>query len=250
MAAPALTAQDRLDVMDLIARYAVCLDKGDVDGVVDVFTPDAVWDHINGPSIGHEVIRKRIGFIMDNHKVGKDPALLRHFVGLPQISGDGESCVARTYVIIFDYESEEKTHIRVPLVGSYEDQCVKVDGQWRIARRKTRGDLEVPNRVARLSPSRAPSQDLEGALNEYDLTPEAPGGLRRRPPQLHHQRWPGLGPLLPAIGRQRCAGEPARIHEVLLPGHARLLARLLVPVLRAHRTLTSVPLPTPVTRCS
>jgi hypothetical protein len=145
MTPPALTPQDRLDVMDLIASYAVCLDAGDIEGFLDNFMPDAVWDHINGPSIGHEAIRARVGYLMERHKVARDPAELRHFVGLPQIRGDGERCVARTYCVILDYDAGH--NIRVPLLGSYEDHCVKVDGRWRFARRITRGDLEMPNRT-------------------------------------------------------------------------------------------------------
>ena len=37
-----LSADDRLDIMDLIARYAHTLDSGDLDGYVNNFAPDGV----------------------------------------------------------------------------------------------------------------------------------------------------------------------------------------------------------------
>ena len=37
-----LSADDRLDIMDLIARYAYTLDSGDLDGYVNNFAPDGV----------------------------------------------------------------------------------------------------------------------------------------------------------------------------------------------------------------
>ena len=36
-----LSAEDRLDIMDLIARYAYTLDSGDLDGYVNNFAPTA-----------------------------------------------------------------------------------------------------------------------------------------------------------------------------------------------------------------
>lgn len=38
----ALTPEDRLDILDLMARYAWAIDTGDTDAYVACFTPDAV----------------------------------------------------------------------------------------------------------------------------------------------------------------------------------------------------------------
>jgi 3-phenylpropionate/cinnamic acid dioxygenase small subunit len=142
-----LSAQDRLDVMDLIASYALCIDDGDIDGWVANFLPDAVLDHIGGRASGEAEIRAWVTRLMSSGRVGGTPAQLRHFVGLPRVEAlaDGRAHV-RTYCVILAYDPAQK--IEVPLVGSYEDTCVKVEGRWRFAHRIIRGDLGVTNRPA------------------------------------------------------------------------------------------------------
>lgn len=44
-------------ITDLLARYTVCYDSHDVDGVVDVFAPDATYVTSLGHFTGHAQIR-------------------------------------------------------------------------------------------------------------------------------------------------------------------------------------------------
>jgi 3-phenylpropionate/cinnamic acid dioxygenase small subunit len=120
-----MTAQDRLDVIELIARYAQCIDAGDLDGYVANFAPDGVIEWQNGRAAGQEEIRRWVGGLMATGRIGGEPAFTRHFVGLPFIhDGDGRRCQARTYVIIFRLDASGK--VTVPSVGSYTDTCVKL----------------------------------------------------------------------------------------------------------------------------
>jgi uncharacterized protein (TIGR02246 family) len=135
-----LTADDRLAVMDLIARYAAAIDSGDAAAYAANFTPDGVLD--SPPNVhcqGRDEIRRWIGGLFASGRVGGTPAQTRHFVGLPQVQGDAARVRARTYVVIFTLRADGS--IGVPSVGSYEDECVKVDGQWLFARRVIRSDL-------------------------------------------------------------------------------------------------------------
>ncbi len=136
-----MSAQDRLDVMDLIASYARCIDSGDIDGWVDNFMPDAVLEPASGVHTGHEAIRAWVTALMARGRVGAETPQLVHFVGLPKIDGDSERCEAQTYCVIFDYDDERA--IRVPLVGRYEDTCVKDGDRWRFQHRIIHGDLVV-----------------------------------------------------------------------------------------------------------
>ena len=138
MAEP-MSAQDRLDVMDVLARYPFCLDSPNVEGLAEVFAPDAVLEGIGGSFAGLEAIFGWARGLIAGGRVGADPPQLAHFVGLPFIEGDGERCSARTYSVILTYD--EAKQITVPLVGSYEDAFVKKDGRWRIQKRIIRGDL-------------------------------------------------------------------------------------------------------------
>lgn len=138
MAEP-LSAQDRLDVMEVLARYPFCLDRPDVEGLAQVFAPDAVLEGIGGRYEGIEAIFGWARGLIAGGRVGADPPQLVHFVGLPFIEGDSQRCFSRTYSVILTYD--EAKQITVPLVGSYEDELVKGRDGWRIQRRVIRGDL-------------------------------------------------------------------------------------------------------------
>jgi len=135
----ALSAEDRLDVMGVLASYALCLDSGDVEGLLENFHADAVLDHIAGRAVGHAGIRQWAEGLMNGGRVGGTPAQLRHFVGLPYVEGDGERCTAQTYSTILTYDAEKA--VTVPLVGSYHDIFTKREGRWRIQARTIKGDL-------------------------------------------------------------------------------------------------------------
>jgi hypothetical protein len=56
-----LSAEDRLDIMELFARYAWAIDLGDAKEVVECFTEDAYFDHLwQGRVQGHEAIVKNL----------------------------------------------------------------------------------------------------------------------------------------------------------------------------------------------
>jgi hypothetical protein len=140
MAGP-MTAEDRLGVIELIARYAQCIDSGDLDGYVANFLPEGVIEWANGRAEGHEEIRRWVGGLMTNGGIGATPAQVRHFVGLPYITGDSERCSARTYVVVFGLDASGG--VTVPSVGSYSDRIVNVEGRWLFEKRVMTADLGV-----------------------------------------------------------------------------------------------------------
>jgi len=137
MARP-LSAQDRVDVMALIARYAHCLDAGDIDGYLANFTPEAVIEWANGRAEGVDAIREWVTSLMRGG-IGATPARVRHVVGLPDIDGAGERCTARTFVIILSVDRDGRPG--VASAGSYADAIVKTPGGWRFERRVMAADL-------------------------------------------------------------------------------------------------------------
>jgi 3-phenylpropionate/cinnamic acid dioxygenase small subunit len=138
MRVPEMTSEDRWDVFDLIARYAEFVDEGDVDGYVNSFTPDGVIEHTAGRCEGHAEIRPWVAELLSVHRIGPH-SRLRHVLGLPIIRGDGEHCTARTYVMI--PRREDTGVVTLPLVGTYIDSCVKVNGRWLFAKRIIQMDL-------------------------------------------------------------------------------------------------------------
>jgi len=134
-----MSADDRLDVIDVLATYPRCLDSGDVEGLAEVFAPDAVLDAMNGSFSGLTAIFDWARGLIAGGRVGASPPQLVHFVGLPSVEGDSQRCTAQTYSVIITYSPEKA--ITVPLVGSYHDTLVKKDGKWRIQHRLIKGEL-------------------------------------------------------------------------------------------------------------
>jgi uncharacterized protein (TIGR02246 family) len=129
-----LTADDRLDIMDLIARYAYTLDSGDLDGYVNNFAPDGVLfeDHH-----GREAIREYVGMLMQQGRAGPLPngdVAYRHFVGSPVIDGADDRAIVHSYLLWVNMGSDPP----VSAAAEYTDEVVKLDGRWYFARRSLR----------------------------------------------------------------------------------------------------------------
>jgi ketosteroid isomerase-like protein len=134
----ALSTQDRLDVMDLVARYAECVDTGDAAGYAALFTPDGVVEHSAGSVRGRDAIQAWVAELVAGGRVGKD-SKLKHIMGLPVIRGDGDHATSRVYVTI--PRLMDSGEIAIRLAGTYFDDCVKVDGTWLFAKRVIELDL-------------------------------------------------------------------------------------------------------------
>jgi hypothetical protein len=128
-----MSIEDRLDVMDLLARYAECVDTADVGGYADLFLPDGVVQHSAGTVQGREAIHAWVAGLAREGRIGPQ-SNLKHFLGLPVIRGDGQRCTARTYVMI--PRLMETGEISTRLAGTYKDDIVKQDGRWLFEKRE------------------------------------------------------------------------------------------------------------------
>src|SRR5690606_33756419 len=113
----------------------------DLDGYVENFAPDGVFDGSGGRVEGREAIREYVGGLLANRGPGAT-GTMRHIMGIPRIQGDGERCRAETYVMI--PQGTEDGRIRIAMTGTYTDDIVKVDGRWRFAVRHIRMALTSP----------------------------------------------------------------------------------------------------------
>ena len=132
-----LSADDRLDILELPGRYADALDLRQPEQLVDVFTEDAVWEMAGGP-----------------HLVGLDA--IKEFMAKPEVH-PGAHLMVNVYIasVGIDPENHEMVvHLRsrgvfpvgpsdrknpTPVFyGRYEDEIVRADRGWRIRRRSYR----------------------------------------------------------------------------------------------------------------
>jgi ketosteroid isomerase-like protein len=130
-----LSAEDRLDIMDLIARYAHTLDTGDLDGYVNNFAPDGVLfvDHH-----GRDAIRAYVAMLMQQGRAGPLPngdVAYRHFAGAPTIDGGDGRATVHSYLLWIHMGSDPP----ISAAAEYLDECVKLDdGRWYFLSRTLR----------------------------------------------------------------------------------------------------------------
>jgi hypothetical protein len=121
-----LTADDRLDIIDLMARYARCLDSGDLDGYVNNFAPDGV---LFGMHKGHAQIRAYVADLIAKGDVGPQPngeVRVRHFVDSPVIDGEGDRATVRAYLFWVTRDSPSP----VSVTSEITCEVVKLNGRW------------------------------------------------------------------------------------------------------------------------
>ena len=129
--------EDRLAIHDLLARYAWALDTGDVDGMIDCFTPDGVVieDVFEDPDIweGHEGIRR----FARHYFSAPGFAGRQHHVSQIQIATESaDRCHVRCFAFVTECRGEPPYSLR--FAGYYEDWVVKQADTWRFTKRLIR----------------------------------------------------------------------------------------------------------------
>jgi len=128
-----------MDLDDLISMeqirqlrytYSWCYDSGDLDGLVAVFTPDAVCGFgPYGTWTGHDEIRE--GFRESFEATGV-PGTTMHAVTNPVIRVDSDHATGKWFLIDLILGPGEQNPLRI--VAYYDDDYRREAGQWRIAR--------------------------------------------------------------------------------------------------------------------
>jgi len=131
--AASLTAEDREQIRDVLARYAWALDTGDVEGFAACFTADGVlvWDAFEEPAewCGTEALRGFASFLAGLPTT----AGRQHHIGNLVIEGDAGEARVKAYVTVMVRQSEGAAH-PVTVMGWYDDALRPTARGWRIAR--------------------------------------------------------------------------------------------------------------------
>jgi SnoaL-like domain len=132
---------DRALIEDLQARYLFAFDFGDPEGYAGTFTPDGILDFGQGEVKGREAIAK---FIADGRArteearaktpAGERPSIGRHIINNIVVTIDGNKAHGVAYWT--HMTSGANGRGTVDFFGHYEDEMVKVKGQWLFARRR------------------------------------------------------------------------------------------------------------------
>ena len=120
--------QDRQDVSDLLIRYATGIDRRDWDLFRTVFTPDChldygeigVWDGVEAVTEFMDVAHAAAGYLM-------------HRISNIVIDLQGDRATTRCYVDAWIMAADNNSGVNAR--GFYDDEIVRTDAGWRIARR-------------------------------------------------------------------------------------------------------------------
>ena len=134
-------AEDRAQIEDLQARYLFALDFFDMDTYVSTFTEDGILDIIAYQAKGREEIRKKLEesrSVFDQSAgeapKGPYPATGRHNITNIVLKIDGDKAVGRSYWFHYGNSNPERKAV-FDGYGHYEDEMVKVNGQWLFSKR-------------------------------------------------------------------------------------------------------------------
>lgn len=133
-------SEDRALIEDLQARYLFAFDFGDPEGYANTFAPDGVLNFGWGDIEGREAIAQ---FIEDgredtlesraNTPEGERPSIGRHIISNIVVDVDGDT--ARSVAYWSHMTSDETGYGTVDFFGHYEDELVKIEGDWYFSRR-------------------------------------------------------------------------------------------------------------------
>jgi hypothetical protein len=117
-------AEERALIENLQARYLFALDFKDHDLYVTTFTPNGILDVGNGAAVGREAIKAAVA----NMPGG------RHHITNLVLRIDGDHATGRAAWMHTGKDAEGR--MTIGGYGHYEDDLVKVDGEWLFARRR------------------------------------------------------------------------------------------------------------------
>ena len=130
----ALTVEDRLEIMDLVARYNLAADEKDVEAMLEEYADDGVIEGFYSTGKGKEAMRDDLPSIFE-----AEGTLKRHLAPNLRITGDGD--VAQVSYVLLVVEGEER-----PAVGAtalIRDELRKVGGRWLISRHHIEVDPSI-----------------------------------------------------------------------------------------------------------
>lgn len=121
-----LTADDRVEIQMLGARYNHAIDFHDHEAWADTFTSDGCFISPQGQWDGREAL---IEFSTDS---AARPPRRRHWTNNWVIDGDGDDATSTCYLNLVDVTNNGA----ILVTGLYQDRLRKVDGAWKFVERK------------------------------------------------------------------------------------------------------------------
>ncbi len=152
-------AKDRAAITDLQGRYIFALDFKDADTYASTFTEDGVINWARGEIKGRKAIYDFIASgtyaPAKSAEEGNWPAASRHFITNQVIKVDGNTAKAFAYWFQATNNTADRRTMILGLFGHYEDELVKISGQWYFKKRTIYNEgLEGRHKAGEENPAR------------------------------------------------------------------------------------------------
>jgi hypothetical protein len=128
-----LVAADRLEIMELGARFDNGLDGEDGNKFVGTFTPDGVLAGFWGEAKGPEQIRGAFDFMLATFARNR-----RHVVTNHEIAVENDAARMFSYLTVFDRATNSSIG-----TATFTDELVRTAQGWRFQRRTLQADPNV-----------------------------------------------------------------------------------------------------------
>jgi hypothetical protein len=132
-------AEDRAAIEDLQARYLFAMDFHDPDLYVTTFTEDGILDVGSGEIRGRKAIKDVVARMPNPQAPAADSGLWqavgRHNISNIVIKVDGNKATGRAYWFHYSNDNPKRSAV-FDGFGHYEDELVKVNGQWLFSKRR------------------------------------------------------------------------------------------------------------------
>ncbi|MEU4236914.1 nuclear transport factor 2 family protein [Actinoplanes sp. NPDC026619] len=139
-----LTADDRLDLVELIHRLCHALDYSRPDDFAAVFTPDGVYQAVSSVAAGehprfrHEGAAELLAFA--EAAARKRQGLGRHWTGNVVLNATEAGASAVSYVAFLEIDPETNER-RITISGTHRDSFVRSADGWRFTSRTVVADI-------------------------------------------------------------------------------------------------------------
>lgn len=131
-----LTADDRLDIIELPGRYADALDTRQPDMLRQVFTPDAVWEVVGALRLeGLDAIMEFMG--RDDVHPGAH-IMTNIYIASVEPQPDASLLVRLSSRGIYPVGPSDRMNPTAVFYGRYDDDVVRTADGWRIRHRRYR----------------------------------------------------------------------------------------------------------------
>jgi len=130
--------RDRIDILDLLARYTYHGDRGRIDALAACFADDGTLEFPGNSASGPAEVAAALTGGERNRAIG----FVRHHITNPLIELDGDRASARSYFSVTSDNGPDHS-------GTYDDKLVRTAAGWRFAHRRVRIDWQAETSLFR-----------------------------------------------------------------------------------------------------